>query len=221
MRAAALLFAVLTTLAACADGQRELKEPVRAIGDFKLGHAIVVAPNIQQGPGSRDASAEEWIEVVDAALEERFRRYEGERLYHIGVSVEGFVLAVPGIPLVYTPKSVLIVRANLFDDAGQVRMTDEAHEITVLEAPSGKTFLGSGNSQTKEEQMRALAANAALQIENWLRGQQKREGWFGGLPEDGAEPVSEAPETEAEDDALPETPQVFATVIEADPSAGG
>lgn len=221
MRATAFLLAALTLLAACADGQRELSEPVRPIGDFKLGHAIVVAPNIQQGPASRDATDAEWIAAMDAALEERFRRYDGTRFYHIGVSVEGFVLAVPGIPLVYTPKSVLIVRVNLFDDADQTRMTEEAHEITVLEAPSGKTVLGSGNSQTKEEQMRALAANAALQIENWLRGQQKREGWFGGVPAEGADSGSGPASADATGAADASATQVFAPVIEADPSADG
>ena len=122
MRLVALLVALLT-LAACADGRRDLARPVEPLGDFKLGHAIVVAPNLVQGPASRKASREEWVAAMDAALEERFRRYEGERFYHLGVSVEGYVLAQPGIPVLLSPKSVVIVRVSVFDDATQTQPT--------------------------------------------------------------------------------------------------
>ena len=91
-------------LAACANGQRDLEKQADPLGDFKLGHAAVVAPNIVKGPVSREASPEEWIDEVDAAIEERFRRYDGEKFYHLGISIEGYVLAQPGLPLVYTPK---------------------------------------------------------------------------------------------------------------------
>ena len=117
MRRLVLLFAALL-LAACADGARELKQPLKPMGDFRLGHAVVVAPNLVQGPASRKASEEEWIAAMDAALEERFRRYEGDQLYHIGVSVEGYVLARAGIPLVFNPNSVLIVRVSVLRELG-------------------------------------------------------------------------------------------------------
>ena len=103
---------VLLTLAACADGARELEKPTEPLGDFKLGHAIVVTPNIVKGPVSREATDDEWIAALDSALETRFRRYEGDKFYHIGVSIEGYVLAQPGIPLVLSPKSVMILRAT-------------------------------------------------------------------------------------------------------------
>lgn len=41
-------------------------------------------------------------------------------------------------------------------------------------------MIGSGVTQSKEEQMRNLSANIALVIENWMRRQQREEGWFGG-----------------------------------------
>ena len=106
-------------LAACANGQSQLGEPLEPIGDFKLGHAAVVAPNLVEGPVSRNATEEEWIASVDEAVEERFRRYEGDSFYHMGISIEGFVLAQPGVPLVFSPKSALILRVTVWDDASQ------------------------------------------------------------------------------------------------------
>ena len=58
-------------LAACANGQSQLDEPLEPIGDFKLGHAAVVAPNLVEGPVSRNATEEEWIASVDAATKAR------------------------------------------------------------------------------------------------------------------------------------------------------
>lgn len=192
-------------LSACANGQTDLKKPAEPIGDFKLGHAIVVAPNIVEGPVSRNATAEEWIASVDAALEERFRRQDGDKFYHLGVSVEGFVLAQPGIPLVFSPKSALIVRVTAWDDAAQKKLNDTPEEITVLESFSAETVVGSGVTQSREQQMRNLSANMALQIEKWMRRMQKNEGWFGG-PDAGKRP-SEAASGPAEVAGSADSPQ--------------
>ncbi|MHA6326749.1 hypothetical protein [Roseivivax sp. CAU 1753] len=194
------LLACLTLLAACADGARNLQKPVEPLGDFKMGHGIVIAPNIVKGPTSRGASDAEWIAAVDAAMEERFRRYEGDKFYHIGVSIEGYVLAQPGIPLVFSPKSVLIVNVTVFDDATGQKLNDEAEQLTALEAPSADTLVGSGVTQSKEEQMVNLANNIAFSIETWMRKQQRDAGWFGGpdagrpiAPEPTVAPVAETP----------------------------
>lgn len=181
MRLSTFVFVpILALLAACADGARELKEPFVPLGNFKLGHAVVTSPNITKGPASRRADADEWNKAMDAALEERFRRYEGDSFYHIGVSVEGFVLAQPGIPLVFSPKSVVIVRATVFEDATGKKLNEVPEQITALEAASAETIVGSGVTQSAEEQMENLTKNAALQIENWMRRMQQEAGWFGG-----------------------------------------
>ena len=194
------LLATLTLLAACADGARELNKPVTPIGDFKMGHGIVIAPNIVQGPASRAATDEEWIAAVDAAIEERFRRYEGDKFYHLGISIEGFVLAQPGIPLVFSPKSVLIVNVTVFDDATGEKLNEEAKQLTALEAPAADTFVvGSGLAQSRDEQMENLSKNIALSIEIWMRKQQREAGWFGG-PDAGV-PLASAPDEAAPADA--------------------
>lgn len=203
-------------LAACANGQSQLDEPLEPIGDFKLGHAAVVAPNLVEGPVSRNATEEEWIASVDAAIEERFRRYEGDRFYHMGISVEGFVLAQPGVPLVFSPKSALILRVTVWDDATQSKLNAEPEQFTVLESFTAETVVGSGVTQTKAQQMRNLSANAALQIEKWMRRMQEEEGWFGGPDANppAAEPAASpeaAAEPEADADPAAETSQEAAS----------
>lgn len=182
MRRHFLFMLLALGLAACADGTRQLAEPVEPLGDFRLGFAEVVAPNIVKGPLSREATPEEWSEIVDAAVEERFRRFEGENVYHLGISVEGYALAQPGVPLVLSPKSALVVRVTAWRDATQSKLNEETELLTVLESISAKTLVGSGLTQSREEQMQVLAANAALKIETWLRQMQKENGWFGPDP---------------------------------------
>lgn len=163
----ALLLAAAALLAACADG-RNLGDERAELGDFRLAHNIVVASNAQMGPFSRTATAEEWEESIRNAVARRFDRYEGSRLYHIAVSVDGYVLAVPGVPLVASPRSALIIGVHLWDDELGRPLNEERKQITVLESLSGETLLSSGLTQSGEQQMQNLSTNAALQIENWL-----------------------------------------------------
>ncbi|MDX1782308.1 MAG: hypothetical protein R3256_13470 [Thalassovita sp.] len=173
----AALIAVLL-VAACTDSNDLDKTPVE-LGDFALGHNIVVASNMVKGPLSREASQAEWKEALGEAIDERFGRYEGDRLYHFGTSIEGYVLAQPGIPLVVSPKSVLIINLTVWDDAKGVKLNEEPVQLTVLESLSGDTMLGSGLTQSKHKQMRNLSRNAAKVIQNYLLRMQSEQGWFG------------------------------------------
>lgn len=181
------LLLLMATLGACASG-RDLHKPPVPLGDFALGHNIVVAPNLVKGPVSREASKEEWIAAVQKAVDARFGRYEGERLYHLGISLEGYVLAQPGVPVVLSPKSVLILKVTAWDDKARTKLNSEPEQITVLESPSGNTIIGSGLTQSREKQLENLSVNAAKQIEIWLARMKKNEGWFGGVA---ADPVSQ------------------------------
>jgi len=163
----AALLAATAFLAACADG-RNLGEQRSELGDFRLAHNIVVASNAQMGPFSREAAAEQWEESIRNAVARRFERYDGDRLYHIAVSVDGYVLAVPGVPVVASPRSVLIFGVHLWDDALGRPLNEERRQITVLESLSGETVVSSGLTQSAEQQMQNLATNAALAIESWL-----------------------------------------------------
>lgn len=165
-------------LSACTNPD-DFDEPMPDLGDFSLGHNIVVASKMKKVAISRDASEEEWVAAMTEAIDERFGRYEGDKLYHLGISVEGYILAPPGIPLVLSPKSGLIVNVTVWDDAAGGKINEEPRQFTVLESFSGETVVGSGLTQTREEQMTNLARNAAKQIENWLL--ENRE-WFGAAP---------------------------------------
>ncbi len=157
---------VLLILAGCA--QEGATPEQRDLGDFVLGHNIVVARDLQKGPTSRNASAEELTASVKAALDKRLGKYEGERLVHLGVNIGAYVLARPGLPLVYTPKSVFIVNVTVWDDREGAKFYDEPKQIVAFEQFGGTPILGSGLTKSRDEQIAALSESTARQIESWL-----------------------------------------------------
>lgn len=168
VRILARMIAVLavTLVGACATD--DLSQPPKAFGDFALGYNIVVAKNAQPVGPSRKATAEEWETALKTAIDARFSRYEGEKLYHIGIGVDAYALAVPGVPVVISPKSVLAITVNVWDDTAGRTVNAEPKQFTVFEGLTGDTVVGSGLTKTREEQMATLAANAARKINDWL-----------------------------------------------------
>ena len=160
--------AVLSLMTACGKVTDDLTEPTKPIGDFRLGHAAVVAPNLQKLLVSREASAEEWIAEVDGALERRFRRFEGSGLYHLGVSVEAYSLPPPIVP----GKSALALRVTVWDDAEQAKLNSESKVFHIIQVFESRI------ASNREEIMTRLADTAARDIEDWLRSQQADQGWF-------------------------------------------
>lgn len=160
------LGALMIALAACAkdEGTPEKLD----LGDFTLGHNIVVAPDLKKGPTSRNATEEELTEALKAELDKRLGRYEGERLVHLGVNIGAYVLARPGLPLVYTPKSVLAMNVTAWDDRAGEKFHEEPNQVIVLENLGESFIVGSGLTQTREEQIQGLVENAAKAIEKWL-----------------------------------------------------
>jgi len=225
----------LGILGACTNPNDLDKAPVD-LGNFALAHNVVVAPNLTKGPASRNASKEEWIEAMKGAIQERFGRYEGDKLYHLGISVEGYVLAIPGVPIVASPKSALILNVTVWDDAAGEKLNDKPHQVTVIESFSGNTFLGSGLTQSKAKQMENLTRNAAKQIQNWVVQQNFENEWFGGknapatkvseqTPEDVTEDeqplnATSSGETETTDGAAAAAAAAAASEIVADPVVG-
>lgn len=162
------LLGLVLILGACAATD-PLEEDLPDMGDFQLGFNIVVADNMQQVPPSRDATGEEWIEVLTAEIDRRFGNYDGDRLYHIAIHVDAYALALPGIPVVLQPRSILVISANVWDDALQAKLHEEPEQMTIFEGAATETFLiGSGLARTREEQMQVLARNAARRIQLWM-----------------------------------------------------
>ena len=213
------ILAGLTLLAAVACSPvKDLEEKPDPLGDFAFGHNIVVANNMVKGPVSREATEDEWKAALKEAIGNRFDRYEGDKLYHFGVSVQGYVLAQPGVPVVASPKSVLIVNLDVWDDAAGARMNAESKQITVLESFSGESFVGSGLTQSKERQMEVLSQQAAKQILTYLTRQHKEKGWFG--PEVEPEPeVEETPVETAGEEVAAEDAEVLEKAEEAAPES--
>lgn len=193
--------ALLLVFAAACTNSNDLKDAPADLGNFRLGHNVVVASKMKQAGLSRDATEEQWVAAMTAAIDERFGRYEGDRTYHIGISVEGFALAPPGVPLVVSPKSVLIIRATLWDDALGKKLNEDAKQFTVFESLSGDTIVGSGLTKSPEEQMQTLSRNAAKMIQIWMLQNPE---WFPGLGESEAEEVSVPVDGAAEAEAVTE-----------------
>ena len=157
-----LAIAMAFLLAAC-DPTRDLDDAPVDLGDFKLGHNIVVTPNLKALPGSRNATEEEWQTAMKKAIDDRFGRYQGSRVYHFGISVDAYNLAAIDVPGVPTPKSALGINVTLWDNQKGVKLNEEAKTITVL-----GVFSGAGIQPKKQVQLDNLAALAAKSIENWM-----------------------------------------------------
>jgi hypothetical protein len=191
MRIFALL-SVLIIVAGCAD--QTIKGPPAALGDFSLGHNVVVTKNTQSSPISRNVSHEELKAAMTGAIDQRFGRYEGENLYHLGISIEGYVLAPPGVPVVFTPKSVLLITVTVWDDAGGRKLNEAPYEVLAFETTGGDSLLiGSGWGRNKDKQLAGLTFNAAKSIEAWMLEQTETYKWFTPeqqvMPADAMEPA--------------------------------
>ena len=177
---AVALFAAIVVSACARDG---LDQPPEPLGDFRLGLNVVVAETARQIPPTRGATAEEWEAALKAEIDRRFGRYRGSGEYHLGVSVDAYALAIPGIPVVVKPRSVLVVSATVWDNATRQKLNGKVRQLTVFESTGFLTpdsIIGSGLMRPKSEQMQSLAYNAARAIEYWLR---QNEDWFSPDPE--------------------------------------
>lgn len=175
-----VVMALLVGAVAACNGAADLGKAAVPLGDFNLEHNIVVAPKVQKVPLSRELDTEVMKTMLQTAVAERFDRYDGDRLYHFGISIESYFLAPPGVPVVAAPKSAMIIRITVWDDAKNKKLTPKAHQITVLESLDQGPLVGSGYTKTAEEQFKNLSQNAVKQIENFLVKKNAEEGWFNG-----------------------------------------
>jgi hypothetical protein len=175
------MIAVVFGLVACAE-QTPLSNQIPAdLGEFKLNVNYAFAEKAGTVPPTRYATAQEWETAVQGAVAQRLGRYSGSQPYDIGVSVEGYLLAPKGVPVLYNPRSTLIVNVNVYDPVTK-KWLAKGHQIQSLENTESDTvFWGSGRTRSKQEQMNGLAYNMARQLEKWLIEQQEAQGWFAPL----------------------------------------
>ena len=189
------------------------------MGDFALGTNAVVTVDPKKGPLSRTVDVEEFKAILEDEMDRRFRRYEGDKVFHMGTAIEGYVVAAPGIPLVLSPKSILIVRFTLYadelgPDGKPVKLNPETKLVTVFESFGAGAIVGSGYTQSPEEQMRMLSRNAARAIQRYMLENPE---WFG-MTEAEAEQSTRMLGSRSTDEAAAEAAAEEAT---ADLPAGG
>lgn len=202
------ILATLAVIAGCTY-EGDLKEPPVYLGNFSLGHNVVVAPKVQTAAAvSREVSEEELTAALQNAIAKRFDRYEGDKSYHLGVSIEGYILARAGVPVVAAPKSAMIIRVTVWDDAQAKKLNVPPEQMTIIENLDGESLFGTGWLQQSDEQLAGLARNAAKAIETFLVEQNEELGWFedgeGVVPSDGAEAAATPTTAEIADSATPE-----------------
>jgi hypothetical protein len=174
-----LIIAVgLVALSACQTN--DLKEPPVPLGDFSLGINVAVVEGVQKSPISRDAKPGELKAAMEKAVDARFSRYTGSKLFNIGVSIDGYALSPPGIPILFSPPSVMIITVSVFDDAKGLKLNPDGERMNIIERSSPQTFIGSGLTQTKARQLEILSYNAAKRIELYLLDHPD---WLGMTPE--------------------------------------
>ena len=166
----------LALMGACT--QTQIDEEPESLGEFKMRVNYAFADKAVQGPVSRDASPKEWNDAIQNAVDIRLGRYEGSQEYDIGISLEGYMLAPPGVPVIYNPKSTAIVLVHVYDVKRKKHLA-KGKQFQVLEdTTGGSAFKGSGHERTREEQMSGLALKVADRIEEWLAEEHKDNGWF-------------------------------------------
>ena len=182
MRSFLLIAGLLAALGSCSIKNNDLAEPPVPLGDFVLGHNIVIPDNLEMVPLSREAGKDEWKEVMTKAMEDRFGRYDGTRIYDFGVALNAYALAPPGVPVVASPKSILVITVNIWDDATQTKLNPKPKQLTIFEEFSADTVIGSGITRNKRKQMESLSYLAVQKIQDWLvRNPQ----WFTDNPQVG------------------------------------
>jgi hypothetical protein len=171
------LFAAVSVLilAACV-AEEDLSLQPEPLGQFRLGHNIAIADNVTKGPFSRDFTQDQLEAAVQDAVARRLRRYDGDGLYHLGIVIGGVVLAQPGIPIVYAPRSAMIVDVTVFDNDTRKKLNEEPFRIVATEGlRNAAPIIGSGYVRSAEDQLENLSQEVARALEAWLR---ENEDWF-------------------------------------------
>lgn len=187
------LFTALCLLAAC--GETRLDEPPEDLGAFQARVVHVYTEKALQWPMSRSAEHSEWTAPIKSALDTRLRRYEGSQQYDVAVTLEGFMLAPAGVPVLFTPKSVVVVNVFVYD-VEQEKFLAKKHQMEIFESTTGESALvGSGHARSKQQQIQGLAVNIADKVEEWIAEQHRKEGWFAprGAPAAAADPAAPPP----------------------------
>ena len=197
------LLASMVLLAACEETQ--LNEAKEDLGDFNMRVSFVYTDKALQWPLSRAAEPSEWNEPIERALEARLGRYSGSGKYDVAITLEGFLLATGGIPVLVNPKSAAVVNVFVYDVTTKTYLLKE-HQMKIFEDTTGESaIIGSGYSRTKTEQIDGLALKIVDGLEEYMAKQRVEKGWFGGdsAAEENTDSVAVPDQVEATPDTAP------------------
>ncbi len=158
--------ALLVALAAC--DAKDMGDPPRPMGHFRMNAVFIDAKKAQTVPLSRTAEPADWEAAMTTAMRARLGTYSGDMPLEFGISVDGYVLAPPGVPLVASPRSALILRVHVYDSTKKEFLEPGGKRFTILEGVSKDSVIGSGWTQKKQAQMKKLANNAAKAIQDYM-----------------------------------------------------
>jgi hypothetical protein len=168
-------------LAACAN-RADLNQPGRADRRLPPRPQHRVAPRHDEGTAvARAPPRRNSRRRCATEIEQRLRRYDGDGLYHIGVRIEAFVLAQPGIPIVLSPQSVLLLAVNIWDNETRERLNDEPIRSPPSRRQHRRAVHPLGPREVAREQLENLSISAAQEIEKLLR--ENEETWFAPKPD--------------------------------------
>jgi hypothetical protein len=63
---------------------------VDPIGEFRVGHTVVVGKDMVQGPLSREADPQKIIDAIKQATSERLSVYDGSQYYHVAMKIDAY-----------------------------------------------------------------------------------------------------------------------------------
>jgi len=193
------LVATMVLLAACEE--TKVNEAPEDLGDFKMRVSFVYTDKALQWPLSRAAKPSEWNEPIERALEARLGRYTGTGKYDVAITLEGFLLATGGIPVLVNPKSAAVVNVFVYDVTTKTYLAKE-HQMKIFEDTTGESaIIGSGYSRTKAEQIDGLALRIVDGLEEYMAEQHAEKGWFSGgvVPEAKAKDAAAAVKSDPAD----------------------
>ena len=174
-RTALAASAALLALAACSTPETATTG-AKPLGDFQLCGQYVYFTADDPGPLSRNVSEEDWVAAMNKAIRDRLGPYKGGKCYTVSVAIEGYGLAQPGVPLVFSPKTGARLRAFVFDneliEADVPSVLNKGGErIEVFLVDQGGLF------NDVDSQLAAVARTGVAQIETWMATHPE---WFDG-----------------------------------------
>jgi len=161
---------VLAACGAPTPPPQPAQHSIAPLGAFRLGHNIVSARAVQPLNGSVLIAPEAWEQTLRNSVASRFAPLDGDQFYHLAIAVEAYSIAGRDAPPVTGERSVLVVSADIWDDAASAKITPSPQRFTITQDITALT--GALDPQIKVAQM---SEQAARQIEAWLRANPQ---WF-------------------------------------------